>query len=381
MEDGTTRYIIKSGAPHNEVSNNTYTITTSRRSLQDFSNLIKWLSADHPASYMPVLKPSSFRTPFQIHSKPSKAVLLDVQMQLDRFLKILMTHPTFSTHEALWEFFLVPDMQPDQIEARSKLKVDFLRERIVDDYEPLTSKQELTDVDSVVSHSRDMVRRLNVHGRAIVRKGRVYHQAASDMAESLMLLYNVLSTLAPPCTTLPKAHTEALAKVAALTHTESPSSPLVSYVSAMSSFQSTIAAMQTVLTRPSSLSSQIRSAQKALDRAQSSLASSTGPRKGPFNIALPGMEESRLRSRRDTEKTVVEAENEIETKGRELRYTQEVVLGELAGWTSWREEWGRNEVRRFARNMVVQEREKLKGMVKALGSLRKAMGTSGGEVV
>jgi len=381
VEDGTTRYIIKSGAPHNEVSNNTYTITTSRRSLQDFSNLIKWLSADHPASYMPVLKPSSFRTPFQIHSKPSKAVLLDVQMQLDRFLKILMTHPTFSTHEALWEFFLVPDMQPDQIEARSKLKVDFLRERIVDDYEPLTSKQELTDVDSVVSHSRDMVRRLNVHGRAIVRKGRVYHQAASDMAESLMLLYNVLSTLAPPCTTLPKAHTEALAKVAALTHTESPSSPLVSYVSAMSSFQSTIAAMQTVLTRPSSLSSQIRSAQKALDRAQSSLASSTGPRKGPFNIALPGMEESRLRSRRDTEKTVVEAENEIETKGRELRYTQEVVLGELAGWTSWREEWGRNEVRRFARNMVVQEREKLKGMVKALGSLRKAMGTSGGEVV
>ncbi|KAK5089458.1 hypothetical protein LTR70_005959 [Exophiala xenobiotica] len=378
VEDGTTRYIIKSGAPHNEVSNNTYTITTSRRSLQDFSNLIKWLSADHPASYMPALKPSSLRSPFQIHSKPSKAVLLDAQIQLDRFLKILMTHPTFSTHEVLWEFFLVPDMQPDQIEARSRLKADVLQERIADDYDPLTSRQELTDIDSVVSHSRDMVRRLNVNTRAIVRKGRVYHQATSDMAESLILLSNVVSTLGPPSTTLPRPHTEALSKLAGLIHTEPPSSPLVTYVSAMASFQTTIAAMQTVLTRPSSLANQIRTAQKALDRAHSHLASNAAPRKGPFNIALPGMEESRLRSLRDTEKSVVEAEGEIEGKGRELRYTQEVVLGELAGWTSWREEWGRNEVRRFAGAMVVRERERLRGMARVLGNLRKAMGKGGG---
>jgi len=372
VEDGTTRYIIKSGAPHAEVSNNTYTITTSRRSLQDFANLIKWLSADHPASYMPALAPTSFRSPFQIHSKPSKAVLLDAQTQVDRFLKILMTHPTFSTHEVLWEFFLVPDMQPDQIEARAKLKADFLHEKIADDYEPLTSKLDLIDVDSVVSHSRDSVRRLNVNARTIVRRGRVYHQAASDMAESLTLASNVLFTCGPPSNTLPQAHTEAFAKIAALQHTEPPSSPLVTYVSAMASFQTTIAAMQTVLNKPSALASQIRTAQKSLERYRASLASSAAPRKGPFNIHLPGMEESRLRSMRDTEKQIVESEVEIETKGKELRYTQEVVLGELAGWTSWREQWGKNEIRRFASATLVKERERLKNMQRVLGNLKKA---------
>lgn len=372
VEDGTTRYIIKSGAPHTEALNNTYTITTSRRSLQDFSNLMKWLSADHPASYMPALSPGTFRSPFQIHSRPSKAVLLDTQMQLDRFLKVLMTHPTFSTHEVLWEFFLVPDMQPDQITARSNLKRDFLHESIEDDYEPLVSRADLVDIDSVVTHSRDVVRRLNVNTRSIIRRGHVYHQATTDVTESLYLAANLLSTLGPPSTTLPKKYTEAFGKFASILYTEPPSSPLVVYTAAMSSFQTTVSAMQNVLVRPSSLANQIRGAQKALERHRNSLAASSTPRKGPFHINLPGMEESRQRTMRDTEKTIIETEMEIESRGKELRYTQEVVLGELAGWTSWREQWGRNEIRRFARATLVKERERLKNMQRELDKLRKA---------
>ena len=372
VEDGTTRYIIKSGAPHTDVSSNTYTITTSRRSLQDFANLIKWLSADHPASYMPTFAPHNIRSPFQIHSKPSKAVLLDSQIHLDRFLKILITHPTYSTHEVLWEFFLVPDMQPAQIEARSKLKADFLRETIADDYEPLTTHHDLQDVESVVSHSRDVVRRLNVNARSIVRRGHVYHQATADLACALSLVSNILSTLGPPSTSLPEAYTEAFAKLASIMHTEPPSSPLTIYVSALSSFQTTVAAMQATLTRPSSLANQIRTTQKSLERYRASLMSSSTPRKGPFNINLPGMEESRLRSVRDAEQQIVEAEQEIESKGKELRYTQEVVLGELAGWTSWKGKWGSNEIRRFARATLVKEKERLRNMERVLNNLSNA---------
>lgn len=75
---------------------------------------------------------------------------------------------------------------------------------------------------------------------------------------------------------------------------------------------------------------------------------------------------------RDTEKQIIESEVEIETKGKELRYTQEVVLGELAGWTSWREQWGKNEIRRFASATLVKERERLKNMQRVLGNLKKA---------
>lgn len=372
VEDGTTRYVIKSGAPHADLVSNTYTITTSRRSLVDFANLMKWLSADHPASYMPALSTHSFRSPFQIHSKPSKAVLLDSQIQLDRFLKILLTHPTFSTHEVLWEFFLVPDMQPHQIEARSKLKADFLKEKVADDYEPLVSPNDLVDVESVIIHSRDVVRRLNTNAKSIVRRGHVYHQSTSDLADSLILASHVLSTLAPPSTSLPKKYTEAFARLAALMHDEAPSSPLVTYVSALASFHSTIAAMQSVLARPSSLVNQIRSAQRALERHHAALLSNSAPRKGPFNINLPGMEESRQKAMRDTERQVLDAEVEIETKGKELRYTQEVVLGELAGWTSWRERWGRNEIRRFAGATLVREKERLRNMQRVLTNLQKA---------
>ncbi|KAK5073726.1 hypothetical protein LTR64_007137 [Lithohypha guttulata] len=371
VEDGTIRFVIKSGAPHNDVSSNTYTITTSRRSIQDFVNLIKWLSADHPASYMPALSPNSFRTPFQIHSKPSKAVLLDAQIQLDRFLKILMTHPTFSTHEVLWEFFLVPDLRPEQMDARSKLKADFLRETIADDYEPLTLQLDLQDVDSVISHSRDVVRRLSINTRSIIRRGHIYQQAACDIPEAFILLSNLVLMLGPPSTTLPPSHSEAFTKFAALLRIEPPSSPLAIYVSALSSFQTTIAAMQTCLARPSSLTAQIRAAQKSLERSRASLVSSSTPRKGPFHINLPGMEESRLRSMRDTERHILETEEEIESKGKELRYTQEVVLGELAGWTSWREQWGRNEIRRLVNGTLVRERERLRTMKRVMFHLVK----------
>ena len=61
--------------------------------------------------------------------------------------------------------------------------------------------------------------------------------------------------------------------------------------------------------------------------------------------------------------------------GRELRYSQEIVVGELAGWNDWREDWGREEMRRLARAVVVRERERLKGMQRVLrvlkGGLRK----------
>ena len=93
-----------------------------------------------------------------------------------------------------------------------------------------------------------------------------------------------------------------------------------------------------------------------------------------MNINLPGMEESRLQSMRDAEKAIADGELEVEQKGKQLRYTQEVVVGELAGWTSWREQWGRDEIRRFARVMVIRERERLKGMQRVLRNLQETSG-------
>ena len=370
VEDGSTRFVLKSGAPNTAVSATTYTITTSRRSLLDFENLAKWLSMDHPASYIPTMKADSFRSPFQLHAKPSRAALYESQAQVDRFLKIMMSHPTFSTHEMLWEFFLVPDMAPEQIAERATLKAELTHEHIEEDYEPMTSPSDLRDVESVIQHSRDIVRRVSIHTRNVIRKGLAYTHNQSDVASAMTLAASGMGSLAPPSTTLPKPHTDALSTFAALLHTEPASNPLAVYVCGLQSFQSTILAVQTALLRPSSLISQITAAQRTLDKSRQTVLANATPKKGPFNIHLPGLEDSRLRGVREAERRIVEAEADIARKGRTLRYTQEVVLGELAGWTSWRSGFGREEVKRLVRGQVVRERERLKGMERVLRGLK-----------
>ncbi|OAP60653.1 hypothetical protein AYL99_05655 [Fonsecaea erecta] len=373
VEDGSTRFILKSGAPNPAVSSTTYTITTSRRSLQDFENLAKWLLMDSPASYMPTLLASNFRNPFQLHSRPSRAALHDIQTSLDRFLKILLKHPTFSTHEMLWEFFLVPDMLQEQMADRARLKAELIQEKINDEYEPLISRADMIAVDGLVSHSRDMVRKINICTRSSIRKGHAYVQAHADFAEALSLCSVAFATMGTPATTLSKMHVDALLKFAALMHSEPASSPLQNYICSLSSFHSTVAAVQSALLKPSALIDRITAAQRAMEKDKSNLVNNSIPRKGVLknlNLPFPGTEESRLKVVKDTEKKILERGLDIERVGRELRYSQEVVVGELAGWTTWRQEWGRAEMKRLARGIVVREQERLKGMQRVLRALK-----------
>jgi small subunit ribosomal protein S11 len=281
-----------------------------------------------------------------------------------------MNHPTFATHEVLWEFFLVPDMLQEQMAERAKLKSELVQEKIMDEYEPLTSRSDMNAVDNFVKHSREMVRRLNLSTRAVIRKGHVYVQAQADLAEALSLCAVAFASLGPPATTLPRVHVDTFIKFASVMHTEPASSPLATFVLSFASLHSTIAAVQSALLKPSTLINQINSTQRALEKNKSSLANNSTPRKGLMNINFPGSEESRAKTVRDTEEKILQAGLDIERFGKELRYTQEVVVGELAGWTTWREQWGREEIKRLARDVVVKERERLKCMQRALRALK-----------
>ena len=55
---------------------------------------------------------------------------------------------------------------------------------------------------------------------------------------------------------------------------------------------------------------------------------------------------------------------------RELRYTQQTVASELAGWQSMHEKMGRQAITDFVRGMVVMEKAKLDGMMRALRKVR-----------
>ena len=373
VEDGSIRLILKSGAPSasSDIPSTTFTITTSRRTLADFANLTKWLSQEHPASYIPVMSATGFRSPFQIHSRPSRAVLHSVQTSLDRLLKILLTHPTFANHPALWEFFLVPDMQSDQIATRSAMQAQLLAETIAESYTPVS---DLRDVEQMTATYREMTRGIAIGTRSVIRRGYGLQHAASDFSEAFALCSTALLTLGPPTTHLPKRHVDAFARFAALMATAPESSPLLAFVSAMIGLQSTIHAVSAALGRSATLIARIREKERNVERDRATLVNGSLPRR--FNLNLPGLEESRTRNMRELEGRIEKGESEVMGLEKELSYTREVVVGELAGWTSWREGVGREAVRGFVRGVVVRERERLRGMKRVVRALRG--GTSSG---
>ena len=162
VEDCSIRLIIKSAIRN---QNGTIGVTTCRRSLGDFENLARWLSVEHPASWMPPI--FNFRSPFQIPSKPSRAVLQDIQVRLDGFLKVMLAHSTFATHELLWEFVLFPEIQPEMMAERSRKKAEIRSEKIKEDFKPV---DDVREVEDFVSHAREMIRGVNISTRSVTRR-------------------------------------------------------------------------------------------------------------------------------------------------------------------------------------------------------------------
>lgn len=181
VEDATIRLVLKSGAPS---STQSFTVTTCRRSLTDFEHLAKLLALEHPASWLPSI--TGMRSPFQFPAKPSRAVLRDIQIRLDAFLKVLLAHSTFSTHEMLWEFFLVPDIQADMMEQRSKLKAETRAEKVRDELEPI---DDVRDVEQFVDHAREMVRSVNYSTKSVARRANMV-QSTTTGTFSLLLTLN-----------------------------------------------------------------------------------------------------------------------------------------------------------------------------------------------
>lgn len=162
VEDGTVRLVLKSAMPTDRES---YTVTTSRRSFSEFEHLIRLLAEENPASWIPSL--ADTRSPFQIPTKPSRSLLRDIQAKTDTVLKVLLNHPTFATHEMLWEFFLVPELQLGMMEQRTKLKAETRVEKIVEDYEPVKDTKE---VEQFVNHAREMVRSVSFSTKSVTRR-------------------------------------------------------------------------------------------------------------------------------------------------------------------------------------------------------------------
>lgn len=349
VEDGTVRLVLKSGAPN---SNGTITVTTCRRSSQDFENLGKWLAQENPASWLPII--ANMASPYLIPSRPSRSVLRDLQLRLDSFLKILLRHPTFSMHEMVWEFFLVPDIDSSMLAQRSARKAELRVERL---REELTPIYDVREVELFVQHARENVRSLHHASKSVLRRTNKLRMSSTDLTDAAKLSNTAVHSL----TFLPQTHLRAFERYTK-TIASSEASPIAGFYYNMHALSSTITAVLNSLARPSSLISSMSSTQKAIDRHDLSVRRSD---RWPLGL----LDDARSRVQRDAQEKMERSKFELADLGRELRYTQQVVASELASWQESRVEMGRRALRELGRRMVVTERARLESMKRAIREL------------
>ena len=374
VEDSTIRLIIKTAARSGD---GMIAVTTCRRSLADFENLAKWLSIEHPASWLPSV--SNFRSPFQIPSRPSRAVLHDIQIRLDEFLRIMLAHSTFSTHELLWEFILVPEIQPEMMAERSLKKAETRTEKVKEEYGPI---EDVRTVEQFVSHARDSIRGVNHSTKSVTRRVNSIRNISNGML-SLSLLVIMWGTLAnlslhPDLSTalhlttsvlstlpfLPSTHLAAFTAYA-LTLIPAASDPYTIMHSTLTAITTTTQALLVALLRPPQLIASLAAAQKTIDRHRSSLRRSD---RWPLGLAL--LDDTRKGIQADAEERLDKAQEEKRSIASELKYTQVTVAGEVAGWEEGHAKMARGAIRELVRGMVVREKCRLEGMKRAVRKLR-----------
>jgi hypothetical protein len=181
-----------------------------------------------------------------------------------------------------------------------------------------------------------------------------------DLYDAANLAARAISTL----TCLPQTHISAL-EAYVETLRPSTSSPYMVFHATFLSIHSTIIAMLLSLSRPTSLISSINTSRKSIERSYNSLSRST---RWPLGL----LDETRQRLNEEKEDKVRRTREEVEGLGRELRYTQQVVAAELAGWQDLHEKMGRKAIKDLAKGMLTKERTTLEGMKRAMRKLKMA---------
>lgn len=178
------------------------------------------------------------------------------------------------------------------------------------------------------------------------------------MYDSSVLLHRAVSSLEY----LPTRHVEAFEiYVRALMPTQS--NPQTVLHSALIALQSTVQALLAALSRPPSIISQMRAAKREAERNLNSMNRST---RWPLGL----LDDTRQRLSDEKEERARKSREEAVNLARELRYTQQTVAGELAGWQDLHEKMELRAIKEFARGMVTQERTKMEGMMRALRKVR-----------
>ncbi|KAH0111519.1 hypothetical protein KCU60_g5738, partial [Aureobasidium melanogenum] len=125
-------------------------------------------------------------------------------------------------------------------------------------------------------------------------------------------------------------------------------------------------AVLVALGRPTSLIGSMHQARRNIERALGSLSRQS---RWTPNIGL--FDETRRSIAAEAEEKATKAQGELDSLGSELRYTQQTVAAELAGWQEQHVKFGKRMLKDLAKGMVVKEKARLESMKRALRELQR----------
>jgi hypothetical protein len=182
----------------------------------------------------------------------------------------------------------------------------------------------------------------------------VFADSTLDLHEAAQQLARATATLP----FLPPTHISALeAYVRTLAPTQS--SPLAMFHTTLLALNTMIDSILKALGRPAQLIAGITAARREVERSHNSMSRAS---RWPLGL----LDDARQRLNEEREEKARRSEAEAQNLAKELRYTQQTVAGELAGWRDMHERIGRKAIADLARGMLVAERMRLDGMRRAL---------------
>ncbi|KAK9468776.1 hypothetical protein V1512DRAFT_257850 [Lipomyces arxii] len=347
--DDSVHFIIKSGVPPSRQS-----ITSVRRSYTDFTFVERWLRYEMPASWMPTIPIP--HNPFAIiPTRPAKSVAREVQYRLDSFMRTLLLHPSFSTHELLWEFFLVSDFSRELSEKRSKQKFESRKDMLEEDYPPLENTDEAV---VFFNHALREMNNLEQPFLHVVNAAHGMHHKRLDLAEAYLILQGYMRTVS----FLPLQFIDTLTEFANLYQVTD--THLDIFVQELRTCYAAVTAVMESLTRPNKLIDALAAQSSQLQKFQTSLNRSSTR----FPLGL--LNETRSRYANDATLNIRTAEAEISRLGSEIRYSQTVLASELGGFNEMHEIEVMRIIKEYATEKMKWEKVRLKGMKAALNKIK-----------
>jgi len=183
----------------------------------------------------------------------------------------------------------------------------------------------------------------------------------ADLHVAAQLLADATGTLP----FLAPQHVAAL-EVYARTLAPAQSSPLAMFHTTLLALITMIDSILRALARPAQLIAGVTAAHREVERSYNSMSRAS---RWPLGL----LDDARQRLNEEREEKARRSKSEAQNLAKELRYTQQTVAGELAGWRDIHERIGRKAIADLARGMLVTEKMRLEGMKRALrkvGSLR-----------